>query len=51
MERDPENSFVKQNTPQKPSPVKAMITWLIETDREVRATQSIVNETQEKHQK
>ncbi|SFF73457.1 hypothetical protein [Roseobacter denitrificans] len=51
MDRNPENSFENQKTPIKPSPVKAMIAWLIETDREVRATQSIVDETHDKYQK
>lgn len=51
MERDPENSFETQNTATKPSAVKAMIAWLIETDREFRATQRIVNETHEKYRK
>lgn len=51
MKRDPENLFEKQKTPTKPSPVKAMIAWLRETDREVRTTQSIVNEMHDKYQK
>ena len=51
MERNPEKSFERQIAVTKPSPVKAMIEWLIEADREYRATQSIVNETHDKYQK
>lgn len=32
----------------KTSPVKAMITWLVEADREYRVAQSMVNETHDK---
>ena len=34
--------------PGKPSPVKVLISWLIETDREYRAIQSIINERKDR---
>lgn len=30
---------------EKPSPVKVLISWLVETDREFRVAQSMVDET------
>ena len=38
----------KSKTTAKSSPVKAVISWLIETDREFRVAQTMVNETREK---
>ena len=38
----------KTKTSAKPSPVKAVTSWLIETDREFRVAQSMVNETHDK---
>ena len=51
MERETKGSCESQTEPPKYSPVKAMIEWLIETDREFRVAQSIVNETHDKYQK
>lgn len=36
------------NTTTKQSPVKAVLAWLIETDREYRVAQSMVNETHDR---
>ncbi len=38
----------KRKTPVKVSPVKALVHWLIEADREYRVTQSMVNERHDK---
>lgn len=34
-----------EQAPVKTSPVRAVISWLVETDREFRAAQSMVNDT------
>ena len=38
----------RSKTPTKYSPVRALITWLAEADREFRVAQSMVNDTHEK---
>jgi hypothetical protein len=48
MKRKPDELQEVEKHPEKHSPVKAMIEWLIEMDREYRAAQSMVNETHDK---
>ncbi|MGC3940527.1 hypothetical protein ACOTTU_22220 [Roseobacter sp. EG26] len=45
MERPNKTPIDATRKPPKPSPVKAMIAWLVETDREFRVAQSMVDKT------
>jgi hypothetical protein len=45
MERKPGIRPQKPKVSGKPSPVKTVIAWLIEADREFRVAQSMVNDT------
>ena len=38
----------RAKTSAKPSPVKAVLSWIVETDREFRVAQSMVNETHDR---
>ena len=42
-------SSARAKTPlEQPSPVRALITWLVEADREFRVAQSMVNDTHDR---
>jgi hypothetical protein len=46
-----DRSAERSTTTERPSPVKAVISWLVETDREFRVAQSMINETHDAHDK
>ena len=48
MERDTHKRPEHAKTSSKTSPVKTVISWLIETDREFRVAQSMVNDTHDR---
>lgn len=48
MERKPAPFDDAKKTAESGSPVKAMIAWLVEADREYRAAQTMINETRNK---
>ncbi|MBW4707083.1 hypothetical protein KX928_04700 [Roseobacter sp. YSTF-M11] len=48
MERLNKTPAEAAKAPTKPSPVKAMIAWLVETDREFRVAQSMVDKTRQR---
>ncbi len=48
MDSKPKPQPVEPKTSGKPSPVKAVLSWLIEADREFRVAQSMVNDTHNK---
>ena len=45
MHRPGKSPIRPENTVSRKSPVRAMISWLIETDREFRAAQAMVDDT------
>ncbi len=48
MERQKKSQADTTKLPAKVSPVKAMISWLVEADREYRVAQAMVNEKHDK---
>lgn len=46
-----DRSAERITTTERTSPVKAVISWLVETDREFRVAQSMINETHDTHDK
>jgi hypothetical protein len=48
MKLKPEESPKELKVSEKPSPVKAVISWLVETDREFRVAQSMVEDSHDK---
>lgn len=38
----------RAKTEQKTSPVKAVLSWIVETDREFRVAQSMINDTHDR---